>query len=176
MAIWLTNFPLPPSVNEYLIPVIGKRSSKNGKTYLKGRLVKSKIHSNYQELCQYWALQNRKFVSDASNALLIQKRTREINKQPFALKIDCFFVFHSERIFTVNNKCEQIDTNNRIKPVLDALVKVIGIDDKHYFGGNCEKVTTNSKEFECSLIRISMMEPRTLDDIKMMIQTEPQLQ
>lgn len=143
-----------------------------GKLGASGRLIKTQIHRDYQSTCERWALQNREAVRRAASELRDIKVRYDADSLPFALKIDCYFVFKRERIFTVNQKCLQIDANNRLKPLLDALVNVLGIDDKHYFAGNCEKVTALPTQAEGTFVRIGLMAPRTYAEIQDLMRKE----
>jgi Holliday junction resolvase RusA-like endonuclease len=86
--------------------------------------------------------------------------------------VDNYFALEDSRLWTVNNLPQQIDADNRLKPCRDALSTLLGIDDKHFFSGYFEKVSTNSKELECSAIRISLMTPRSLQDLREQIKAE----
>lgn len=152
MKIIIPDFPLPPSANTHLVPA-------------RGRLIKSSTHRDYAKQCEIWRLANLTFVREASQALNEIKVALEKHKKVFALQVDCYFVFEHKRLFTVHNKVQQLDCNNRIKPVLDGLVKVLGIDDKHYFSGASEKISAQSKHDERTVIRITPMSPRTLADL-----------
>jgi len=164
--VWLYNFPLAPSVNDSLMPIAGKlKFNKFGKPYRQGHLVKTKHHKQYQEVCLFWANRNRESIEKIKTYITMMKNHSEKQKQRFALKIECFHAFEESRLFTVNNKNEQLDADNRLKPTMDAITKILGIDDKIYFHASSEKVTTHSKESECAMIRISLMKPRTLQDI-----------
>lgn len=168
MAIWINNFPLPPSVNQYLQPVAGGWAvSKNGKKfYQKGRLVKTALHNNYASRCDLWARQNESAMAQIKSALTNYVLKSKGNKSRFGFRVDMFFVFHVERIWTVNNLAENLDADNRIKPCRDVLSKLLGIDDKWFFSGFFEKVSTSDKDKECTLIRISPMLPRKLEEIR----------
>lgn len=166
MEVWLNGFPLAHSVNNSLMPVPGKpKRGKNGHTYRVGRLVKTKEARHFEELCVLWSLQNRDKLAKVKHNLLEVQRQCEARKERFALKVECFFAFEESRIFTVNNKNEQLDADNRLKPTLDGLKLVLGIDDKAFFHASCEKVATHSKDLECAIVKISLMRPRTLTEI-----------
>lgn len=165
--IWITGFPLPPSVNEYLMPVAGKWViNKRGKRYQQGRWVKTDIHRAFMDQCYLWRSQHITSFHKIQQAIHKAKKNTEDMGQRFALKVDCYFVFHVERIYTVNNKVERLDADNRLKPCRDALANILELDDKYFFAGSCEKVTTRSKESECSMIRMDQMIPRTMEQIK----------
>lgn len=152
VLIWLVNFPLPPSVNQLYQP-------------FRGRMVKTKHHRQYIDLCILWGRSNQKAVTDISMKLRHMKLEAEMQKVRFCLEVHCMFAFEQSRLFTVNNKNEQLDADNRLKPCLDGLKEVLGIDDKIYFRASSEKVTTYSKESECTIIKIAQMRPRTLAEL-----------
>lgn len=165
--IWIDRFPLPPSVNEYLMPVAGRwTTDKKGRSYRKGRWVKTDLHRKYVDACWIWARTNRIAFDTVQSKILDMKKDCEFRGKPFALRVDCWFVFHVERVFTEAGLPHRIDSDNRLKPCRDALAEILGIDDKYFFAGHCEKVTTRSKELECSIIRVVQMTPRTLEEIK----------
>ena len=172
--IWIVDFPLPPSVNEYLMPVIGGTgvNKRTGKPYYRGRLVKTEIHNQYRERCREWALLHAPLMTYTRTVLSRTKNSLEERQTAFALKIDTYFVFEHSRIFTLSNKSQELDGHNRLKPLFDALAEAIGIDDRYFYAGNCEKVTCPTKDLECTMIRISLMKPRTKADIRSLINSE----
>lgn len=159
--IWLVGMPLPPSVNEYLMPVMPRGGRKP-------RLVKTQIHRAYMDQCILYKRQHQTVIDRMTDKLNYMKSQADREKQPFALRVDAYFVFHVERI-------KANDANNRLKPALDGLVQVLSIDDRFYYAGNCEKVSTQSKDSECALIRISPMIPRTHQQLKDQIARETQV-
>lgn len=156
-VIWCVNFPLPPSVNEYLMPV----ATRGGRP----RLVKTPIHREFMDRCHIWKIQNNSAVQTMRDHLREAILKSNQDGLRFALKVDAFFVFHVERLLAN-------DANNRLKPALDGLVEILGIDDKHFYSGLCEKVSTDSKDKECTILRISQMVPRTHKDILELIEHE----
>lgn len=157
--IWLAGCPLPPSVNEYLMVI-------------RGRLVKSPVHREYTGKWQMWALRNRATFEPIKAHLHDIVKRMEVLKRPVAFQVDCFFAFEHSRIFTLNGKIQQLDANNRLKPALDGLVSVLDIDDKYFFAGNCEKISTPTKDSECSMMRIVPMKPRTLQEVRSIMNSE----
>lgn len=165
--IWINGFPLPHSVNDGMIPVIGKTAiSGQGKRYYKGRMVKTKIAHSFTWECLEWKRKNLAAVNALRKEIFDLKKSTEAAGKVFALRVDCFFVFHVERLLTVNNLPEGIDADNRLKPCWDAVKMILSIDDRHFFAGQCEKLTTLTKESECSIIKISQMTPRTHQEIR----------
>lgn len=116
--------------------------------------------------CHLWRAQNSKAVEIMKNQLREKIYKCKAENKTFALKVDAFFVFHVERLL-------QNDANNRLKPALDGLVEVLEIDDKHFYSGLCEKVSTDSKEKECTILRISQMTPRSREEIMALITMDP---
>lgn len=171
--IWLVNFPLPPSVNEYLMPVSGGLArNKKGKLYEKGRWVKTEPHRVYVKKCNEWAvLHNTAWVQIKDQIQGEVRAARAANKK-FGFRVDAFFAFENSRLWTQENTPQRLDADNRLKPCRDALADLLGIDDKYFFSGSCEKVSTPSKDQECTFLRISPMTPRTLQDLKMQIKRE----
>lgn len=164
---------MPPSINSYLMPVAGKwKTDKRGRRYQQGRWIKTPVHREYMNQCQLWRIQNNKAFHKIKELIHWSRTDAEKKGIHFALRIDCFFVFYVEHIFTGNGKAQRLDADNRLKPCRDALSKLLEIDDRYFFAGNCEKVYTHTKESECTLIRIDQMAPRTIDQIKSLIQTE----
>lgn len=170
MAIWIAYFPLPPSQNDALMAVVGRQSTnKKGKKYYKGRMVKTAHHRKYIEQCLLWSRQNQESLNKVISCLLKHKKEIESSGRVFALRVDAYFVFHVERIITEHNKSHALDVDNRLKPCLDGLKKVLGIDDKYFYASNCEKVVTPLKEEECTMIRIELTKVKTLDQVKQMM-------
>lgn len=168
--IWIVNFPLPPSVNDYLMPVAGGWSvNKKGRKYQKGRWVKTEPHKLYMQRCHEWKLLNGEAWYKIRAELKAQVLKARQERRRVAFQVDTYFAFHDERIWTVNNIPERLDADNRLKPCRDALADILEIDDKYFFSGFFEKVSTKTKEEECTYMRITPMIPRTLESIKKMI-------
>lgn len=173
---WLANFPLPPSVNEYLMPVAGQWAvSKAGKSYRKGRFVKTKLHVQYLNRCQIWRAQNSEAFDKIKSELLRLQAQAQANGQPFALRVDCYFAFEHSRLWSKAGEAKSLDSDNRLKPCRDALAKLLSIDDKYFFSGFFEKVSTHSKDLECAYLKISLMTPRSLTNLKDQIRQETSL-
>jgi|WetSurMetagenome_2_1015567.scaffolds.fasta_scaffold283741_2 hypothetical protein len=157
--IWISDFPLPPSVNEYLTPI-------------RGRMIKTKVHRDFLQRCMIWSLRSKTTVDLAKDRFMTMKQEMERVQKYSAFRVDCFFAFHHSRVFTKNGLVKQLDADNRMKPAMDAIVKIFEIDDRLFFSGRCEKITTDFKEKECSLIRICPMTPKTLSEMKTQINQE----
>lgn len=155
------------------MPVAGDWSvNKKGKTYRKGRWVKTAEHTNYVKRCEKWALlHGSAFIQIRDEMISLVEDARQ-NKERLAFKVDTYFAFEDNRLWTVNNLPQQLDADNRLKPCRDALAKLLKIDDKYFFSGFFEKVSANKKDEECTIIRISLQKARTLQNLKMEIKTE----
>lgn len=163
-SLILTDFPMPPSVNTMLMPVMGAlRRNKAGKVYGAGRMVKSKEHILYSKLCDQWAIKYRSGLERFKNELREAKAKAEFGKQPFCLDVSAHYMFHVEHLFTVNNKIQPKDADNLNKAAGDNLCRIIGIDDKHIFKFTAEKGITAGHE--CAIIKIGLYKPRSRDEI-----------
>lgn len=167
MICWITKFPLPPSVNQYLMPVAGamKFNKKTGRAYRGAGWVKTAIHRAFEEDCQTWRYKNHSIFKKAFDSLKEVKDTYSRDGKFLTLRVDTYFVFHAKRVWAVDGHIKRIDADNRLKPCLDAISRLFEIDDSHFFAGGCEKVTTDNKEEEGAYIRISLMTPRKLEHI-----------
>jgi len=155
------------------MPVAGPTArNKKGKLYTTGRWVKTDPHRQYMKRCHEWrALHNASWWK-IQEELQGMVRASRAAKERFGLRVDCFFAFEDSRLWTVNGLPQRLDADNRLKPCRDALAELLGIDDKYFFSGFFEKVSTTSKEHECTFLRISQMTPRTLQDLRMEINAE----
>lgn len=140
------------------------RRNKKGQVYASGRMVKSKEHINYAKLCNQWALKYQRGLNRFKEELHTIKAHKESQGIPFCLSLDAFYLFHVERIITVNNKTEKLDIDNRLKSLLDNLCRILEIDDKHIFKINAEKCSTIVNERV--ILKISLCEMRSADQIK----------
>lgn len=141
---WLSNFPLAPSVNRWL------NSNKKGQFY------KSAIWRSYRSKTDWYWLQHRRALD------ILSERLKSAIKTGDRLRVDCYFVFHVERIHLV-------DPDNFLKASLDSLAGILGIDDSFFYAGHREKVTTANEDPECAMIRISTMRPRTQGEIRALV-------
>lgn len=165
-TIILADFPLPPSVNSALMPVMSKiKYNKKGKPYATGRMVKTYEHLGYTSACISWSMGYKNHLAKYKYELLTQRRKSEALKEPFALKVEYFFFMHRSKIITLAGKPEENDVDNRIKPCQDNLFKILNIDDSHVFPVYAEKVSIPDNEKERVIIRISSFKARTGEEI-----------
>lgn len=153
--MWITDFPLAPSVNSYLMPVVIK-----GQT----RLVKKKIHREFLDQCHRWASDNKKEVDQIRKSLQRQLAIAKKESRQFALAVEMYFVFGKGPRVSNN------DADNRVKPTLDAIVSIFGIDDRYVYSGLYEKVSATDGGQECTILRINQTTPRLQTQVHQMIQ------
>lgn len=164
----ILDFPMPPSVNTMLMPVMGEmRRNKKGQVYASGRMVKSKEHIEYAKLCNQWALKYQRGLDRFKEDLHAAKAKKESEGQPFCLSVDAFYMFHVERLITVNGKVEKKDVDNLNKAGLDNLCRILEIDDKHIFKINAEKCSTATSERV--ILKISLFEMRSDEKVKLQL-------
>lgn len=96
----------------------------------------------------------------------IRKQCLDWISKGFLLKVDIFVAFENSRVWTKDGQPQQIDADNRIKPMQDGLSKMLSIDDKWFFSATIEKVTCNSKDYEQCVIKISPIKAKTLTEIQ----------
>lgn len=158
----IENFPSPPSVNNSLMPIMGKiKFNKRGKPYAQGRMVKTPHHHDYTAACLAWSLHYQAGLGKFRTELLMKRRACEEQKKTFALKVEYFFFMHRSKLLTVNAKPEQLDVDNRIKPCQDNLMQILNLDDKHIFSVTAEKVCILDSDKERVMISISEFTPRS---------------
>lgn len=173
MILWITAFPLPPSINEYLIPVAGQlKTSKTGKTYRGSAWVKTEKHRIFEQDCLTWKYKNHSLYKRAFDTIQFAKEICKKNGEFLILRTDAYFVFHEKRVWTLEKSIKRLDADNRLKPCLDAISKMLEIDDSHFFASGCEKITTSNKEAEGAYIRISIVNPRKLESLLGVIASE----
>jgi len=125
--------PIPPTANKQL-------------TVSRGRFIKS------QEARIFDSKINKLKIIDFKDIESDQFKVKDWITNGFQLQIDLYFVFNYNRIFSKTKKAKsiykKIDTNNRIKSSIDAVSKLLGIDDSLFFKESSFKVVTsnNSKE------------------------------
>jgi len=71
-------------------------------------------------------------------------------------KVDYFFVFNRSRLYNKQGGIKKLDVANRIKAVQDCFFAQLGIDDKHVWASNIEKM---DGENECCHIVLSAHTP-----------------
>jgi Holliday junction resolvase RusA-like endonuclease len=144
-VIVLKKLPIPPSQNEQL-------------TINRGRFIKKKGARIFDSLIANYSLIHFKKL-DA-----YKKELKDLLDQGFALQINMIFVFHIDRVFTKTKKAaspyKRIDTNNRIKSSIDAVSKLLEIDDMLFFFETAEKQTCDCAKDEQLIVEITHFRPR----------------
>jgi hypothetical protein len=141
----IENFPLPPSVNEYLAIV-------------KGRQIKTRVHRQYSYACRYFYLENKNKIDAIKNKLIYAMHGCFDKNITFALHIDYIFHFERSRILTKKNQAKVLDASNRLKPCADQFASMIKIDDKYFFSESCRKTAVGEKAKECTTIIITQIQ------------------
>lgn len=150
-SLTLRGLPMPPSINKQL-GVRGGRLRKTGEAH------------TFDSEINKWIKKNKNFVAEIRSEMPLC-----IEARPY-LSVDCIFVFHEERILTKGKQAKSplkvLDANNRLKSALDAVAKIINVDDKHFTSGNCEKATCKTKDQEQLIVKIRWTQLRTLSEIQ----------
>lgn len=169
-SLWLANMPLTPSVNKSLDVALAKKINlKTGKQFTGGRFRSSWEMVNFKKAIDLYHARHRNEFHE------LNRIASEWIAQGFMLRVDVFVVFRSDRVFSVpGKKVLRLDANNRLKGQLDAVATCLGIDDKYFFGGDCEKVTCDPGEQECAMVRITPMRPRTATEVRIQMRAEAQ--
>lgn len=121
--IKIKNFPVPPSVNKYLMPI-------------KGRMIKTPQHRAYEQECLMWRLKNQTLVNEAK----ILFKDLEFKESILVLRVEIEIFINKSKLLTKQNRPKKIDTDNFQKPLIDNLFKLLEIDDKYIFASTIEKI------------------------------------
>lgn len=155
---------MPPSANSTMMPIMNKvKFNKRGKPYASGRFVKTGEYRDYETACTHWALSYRTALEKLKADIILRRQALAKENKSITFKVEFWAVFPKDRLFTVNNKLEKIDSDNRLKPAKDLLFKILCIDDKHVFRDEIEKITGDREQM---IVRITEMEPRSEAQIK----------
>jgi hypothetical protein len=146
--IILKKLPIPPSQNKQL-------------TVSRGRFIKLKAARIFDDLIKRYQLTQFKTISQA------QKQIASWLESGKTLQIELYFVFHENRVLTKTKKAKspykKIDSNNRIKSSIDAVSKILGIDDMIFFKETSYKVTCSNQSDEQLIAIIQPLERVTYD-------------
>lgn len=131
----LEDMPMPPSVNS---------STRNFQAFSKDGTMKSyrgktKEARLFEKDMAMWGLSK-------ANAVRAARHLASQCRPGVALDVHMVFYFKHERLFCKNGKPKKLDADNRIKPLLDQLSKLIQIDDCWFFSGAYDKIATNGPE------------------------------
>lgn len=118
VGLLIDGFPMPHSVNRNFI-------------LSHGRFIKSRDARLFDSEVRVWAEKRKSAVRE------MQAIAKSWVTSGHVLRVDVDFFFERKRLFSTTRKAKDfvksIDVNNRIKPLLDAVVFIIGIDDKFFF-------------------------------------------
>lgn len=139
LSFTLTGFPMPPSVNHLY-----------GWSPGAGRLVKSKLCTNYERTVGKWVLTNQAQL----------EKLRLFTKDLGAYVFDVAAMFHMERssIICLNGKPKKNDTSNRIKALHDVLSSIVGVDDSYFWSLSADKQATDNKPFVDIIFKLRNIE------------------
>lgn len=153
-ALLIHNFPLPPSENAMYrnVPGVGRVAARD--------LV------DYRKACSAYGLRNAAKFREIKQ--ILGGRWKEFEHY----KVDYFFVFKRERLYTKATKKERsrpkkLDVANRIKAAQDCLFGILGVDDKHIWATSIEKL---DGEVEGVHIVIHPHTPINADELTSMFQ------
>lgn len=91
----------------------------------RGRLIKSNEARLYDREIQIWSLRNK-------NKLVSYKiELRELIQKGFMLKVSVILNWEKSKLLTKKGEPKKNDLDNRLKSCLDAVSKLVEIDDKY---------------------------------------------
>lgn len=156
-GILIHNFPLPPSENAMYrnVPGVGRVAARE--------LVE------YRRACNAYGLRNAGKFSEIR--AILKSRWKDFEHY----KVDYFFVFKRERLYTKATKKERsrpkkLDVANRIKAAQDCLFAILEVDDKHIWATSIEKL---DGEVEGVHVVIHPHTPINAEELTVMFQGEP---
>lgn len=117
----LFKLPMPPTANKQLMPV-------------RGRLIKTNAARVFDKQIAFYKLVNFKKIEE------LKGRMEALLKKGAVFRLEIYFCFPREKLFTKKNEMKMLDVDNRLKSCTDSFVKLIGIDDKHFVQTKIEKV------------------------------------
>lgn len=150
MALVIEDFPLSPSVNKLL----GNNRGR-GK---KGRY-KTKEYKAFEDQVLIWSLANKRLIK------IYSEKIHSWIESGYYLKVDCEFRFKKHRIWTKDNKPQQLDSSNYIKALHDQLSGVIHVDDRYFWRGTFDKYPAERGK-ECTRITIAKYFPSLPRDLR----------
>lgn len=100
-----------------------------------------------------------------------EREISDWNRRGLQLCVDRWFCFEESRVYSQTSTVKALDATNFVKPLDDVLADLLLIDDRHFFAGIAEKVTTKSKEEECTIIEITPHLPQSKDSILLSLKT-----
>jgi len=133
----LKGIPMPPSMNN------SYPTSKWGKRF------KSRELLDWESRFNLWSWENRNYI-------VTLKDWFSIRRPGFGISLDCTYYFTKSRIICLNGLPKKLDLDNRIKHLLDSIMKLIDIDDSWIWSLKfCKAINQEShigKEDTCSVV------------------------
>lgn len=148
--IIIKNLPLPPTVNHLYINV-----NRFGRSFR----APSQQYKDYKKEMSAWALQRMNFLKELNLEL------NKIIAQHKMIRVDSYFHFEHERIWTKKGKPKKMDSSNRVKPLHDQFSEWVGIDDRYFWSGFHEKITCEPGKERTTVVLLPFM-PRHDRDLK----------
>ena len=127
--ILIEKYPWPPSLNQ------SYPTNKQGRRFPSHKLKK------YKDDCALWNKQNQYFTAEKE----LLKRT--IATEQFFVEVKVVFSMPQSAIWTKQHTIKKLDTDNRLKALLDSLATTLDIDDKYFVIGLATK-SHNASENE----------------------------
>lgn len=127
MIYEIKGLPMPPTINGRLMPS-------------RGRLIKSPEIRQFDQMIMIYGARAQKHLKEISEALKSEIQTGKV------LQIEFEFYFPREKLIGKAGQPKQRDVDSRIKSSLDAVAKLIDIDDKYVFHLHAYKVPANVNE------------------------------
>lgn len=140
--IILQNIPMPYTVNK-------------GFFISRGRIIKSREAREFDKALLSWVTCNNLLSAIAAS------KAQGWVADGMLLQVNLTFFFKKERLFSKSRRAKdfvkQIDVNNRIKPALDAVSRIICIDDKFFWSHFVTKnVTTFPEHFSAEILPLKL--------------------
>lgn len=96
---------------------------------------------------------------------IIQNAKAIINPKDI-LKVDCYFIFHKDRILSKKLELKRIDSDNRVKSTRDAISKLLEHDDRYFVTGIVERCYCDDIKDEQAIVIITKSSLKSYDQLK----------
>lgn len=145
------------------MPTTVNRLYSSGRFSGKSKRWKSDEYNSFLTQAQYWEMHRQSLVAKSADLC------KSMVLEGYLIRVDTYFVFRQTDLWTKPKtkkdkpKPKQLDASNRIKAMHDVLAKMLGIDDKYFWGGNFEKVQGNQQYVT---IIIKFCKPKHIEEIQ----------
>lgn len=119
MHLSFFGIPLPPTVNQIYAG--------------KSRRYKSPVMKEWERAFELWWVKNQSSILGTRNIL-----RDELHSNSVFVTLSIDFHVHRSKLYSKTGEIKKNDCTNRIKPLLDAIAEVLGIDDCRYFLASVE--------------------------------------